>query len=128
MGQLVAFIDCPLTIARGDVSRRLSPAIAFYAGAEEPCSSAGFLVADGFPLICCFKIADGLNRSTRRGEIGTSVPVFGLRPMRSFFLRTMKDPNVESLTVSPFSRASVISLSTNSIISTDVDRDSLPHL
>jgi hypothetical protein len=48
-------------------------------------------------LICCFRIADGLNTTTRRGEIVASVPVFGLRPMRSFFLRTMNDPNDDSL-------------------------------
>ena len=33
-------------------------------------------------LIRCFRIADGLNTITRRGEIGTSVAVFGLRPIR----------------------------------------------
>ncbi len=31
-----------------------------------------------WPLIRCFNIADGLNTITRRGEIGTSVPVFGI--------------------------------------------------
>ena len=29
-----------------------------------------------WPLIRCFRIADGLNTMTRRGDIGTSVPVF----------------------------------------------------
>ena len=33
-------------------------------------------------LMHCLRIADGLNTITRRGEIGTSVPVFGLRPIR----------------------------------------------
>jgi hypothetical protein len=28
------------------------------------------------------RAADGLNTITRRGEIGTEVPVFGLRPIR----------------------------------------------
>jgi hypothetical protein len=67
------------------------------ASAEEPSSATSVLVPDGFPLICCFRIADGLNTITRRGEIVTSVPVFGLRPMRWFFLRTMNEPNDESL-------------------------------
>src|SRR5258708_18623282 len=58
----------------------------------------------------CLRIADGLNTITRRGEIGTSVPVLGLRPMRCPFLRTTKEPNDESFTVSPRSRQSVISL------------------
>src|SRR5579875_2151726 len=34
------------------------------------------------PLIRCLRIADGLNTMTRRGEMGTSLPVLGLRPMR----------------------------------------------
>src|SRR5262245_26958053 len=40
--------------------------------------------ADSAPplLIRCFRIADGLNTITRRGEIGTSLPVLGLRPIR----------------------------------------------
>ena len=52
-----------------------------------------------------FRMFDGLNTMTRRGVIGTSTPVFGLRPMRSPFERTTKEPNDDSLTVSP--RASV---------------------
>jgi hypothetical protein len=35
-----------------------------------------------WPLIRRFRIAEGLNTTTRREDIGTSVPVFGLRPMR----------------------------------------------
>src|SRR5215211_5053478 len=52
------------------------------------------------------------------------MPVFGLRPMRSFFLRTMKDPNDESLTVSPSTKPVVISLKTSSTMAKDSDRDS----
>ena len=43
----------------------------------------------------------GLNTITRRGEIGTSCPVFGLRPTRSPFDRTMNEPKDESFTDSP---------------------------
>jgi hypothetical protein len=39
-----------------------------------------------WPLIRCFRIADGVNTITRRGEFGTSEPVFGLRPIRRPFL------------------------------------------
>jgi hypothetical protein len=39
-----------------------------------------------WPLIRCFRTADGLNTTTRRGETGTLV-VFGLRPLRWPFLR-----------------------------------------
>src|SRR5262249_46045044 len=80
--------------------------------------TAGFrqssLAVTSCPLIRCLRSADGLKTIPRRGEIGTSVPVFGLRPMRCPFLRTMNEPNDDSFTVSPFSRQSVISFSTNS--------------
>ena len=36
----------------------------------------------GSPLMRAFSTLDGLNTITRRGRIGTSTPVFGLRPMR----------------------------------------------
>ena len=75
------------------------------------------------PLIRCFRMADGLNTITRRGEIGTSVPVFGLRPIRWPFLRTMNEPNDDSLTVSPFSRQSVISFRTSSTKADNSVRD-----
>jgi hypothetical protein len=39
-----------------------------------------------WPLIRRFRIADGLNTITEREEIGTSVPAFGLRPIRRPFL------------------------------------------
>ena len=69
-------------------------------------------------------MADGLKTITRRGEIGTSLPVLGLRPIRWPFLRTTKDPKEDSFTVSPRSRQSVISLSTNSTSVADSVRDS----
>src|SRR5712664_1543951 len=75
------------------------------------------------PLIRCFRMAEGLNTITRRGEIGTSVPVFGLRPIRWPFLRTMNDPNDDNFTVSPFSRQSVISFKTSSTKADDSVRD-----
>src|SRR5246127_4550743 len=71
----------------------------------------------------CLRIADGLNTITRRGEIGTSVPVFGLRPMRWPFLRTTNEPKDDSFTVSPPSRQSVISFSTSSTSAEDSVRD-----
>ena len=54
------------------------------------------------PLMRCLRIADGLKTMTRLGEIGTSVPVFGFRPIRWPFFRTMNDPKDDSFTVSPF--------------------------
>src|SRR5207245_9490776 len=65
-------------------------------------------------LMRCLRIADGLNTITRRGEIGTSLPVLGLRPILWPFLRTTNEPNDESFTVSPRSRQSVISFKTSS--------------
>jgi hypothetical protein len=40
-----------------------------------------------WPLIRCFRMADGLNTITRRGEIASSAAVFGVRPIRRPFLR-----------------------------------------
>ena len=53
------------------------------------------------PFIVAFNTLDGLKTSTRRCMIGTSTPVFGLRPMRSPLSRTRHEPNEDSLTVSP---------------------------
>ena len=72
----------------------------------------------------CLRMADGLNTITRRGEIGTSLPVLGLRPMRWPFLRTTNEPKEDSFTVSPRSRQSVISFSTSSTSVADSVRDS----
>src|SRR6266851_7632134 len=74
-------------------------------------------------LMRCLRIADGLNTITRRGEIGTSLPVLGLRPIRWPFLRTTKEPKEDSFTVSPRSRQSVISFSTSSTSVADSVRD-----
>src|SRR6266705_2194727 len=74
-------------------------------------------------LIRCLRTADGLNTITRRGEIGTSLPVFGLRPIRWPFLRTTNEPKEESITVSPCSRQSVISLKNSSTSAADSVRD-----
>src|SRR6516164_10605531 len=74
-------------------------------------------------LIRCLRMADGLNTMTRRGEIGTSLPVLGLRPIRWPFLRTTNEPNDDNFTVSPRSRQSVISLSTSSTSVADSVRD-----
>src|ERR1700722_15446262 len=71
----------------------------------------------------CLRIADGLNTITRRGEIGTSVAVFGLRPIRWPFVRPTKEANHDNFTVSPRSRQSVISLSTSSTNAEDSVRD-----
>src|SRR3990172_5556993 len=57
---------------------------------------------------------DARNTRTRRGGIGTSSPVFGLRPMRWPFERTERLPNDESLTLSPFVKLSATRSSTAS--------------
>jgi hypothetical protein len=68
-------------------------------------------------------MAEGLNTMTRRGEIGTSLPVLGFRPTRWPFLRTTNEPNDDSFTVSPRSRQSVISFKTSSTSVADSVRD-----
>src|SRR5581483_12397229 len=79
--------------------------------------------ATAMPLMRCLRIADGLNTMTRRGEIGTSLPVFGLRPMRCPFLRTTNEPNDDNFTVWPRSKQSVISCNTSSTSEADSLRD-----
>jgi hypothetical protein len=75
------------------------------------------------PLIMDLSTWLGRNTSTRRGAMGTSVPVFGLRPMRWDFWRTAKVPKEESFTVSPLASASHTSSSMSSTICADSLRD-----
>ena len=70
-----------------------------------------------------FKTADGLKTITRHAEIFTSLPVLGFRPIRGRLLRTMKQPNEESLTGSPRSRHPVISLKKTSTSAADWVRE-----
>src|ERR1700722_14344958 len=74
-------------------------------------------------LIWFFSACEARNTSTRRGLIGTSCPVFGLRPMRWPLRRTAKLPKDEILTISPRSSASDISAITDSTSSADSLRD-----
>jgi hypothetical protein len=53
-----------------------------------------------------FMMCEGRKLSTRRGWIGTSSPVLGLRPIRAPFCRTEKVPKDEIFTVSPATSAS----------------------
>src|ERR1700681_3511564 len=84
---------------------------------------ADYLGASPSPLMRCLRISEGLHTIPRRGDIGTSLPVLGFLPTRWPFLRTTNEPNEESFTVSPRSRQSVISLSTNSTSDADSVRD-----
>ena len=67
---------------------------------------------------------EGLNTITRRGSIGTSIPVLGLRPTRSPLSRTTKEPKEDNFTVSPAVRQSQISSRTSSTSAADSVRDS----
>lgn len=51
---------------------------------------------------------EGRKVSTRRGWIGTSSPVFGLRPTRAVFSRTLNVPKEDIFTCSPRTSASDI--------------------
>ena len=66
-----------------------------------------------------FMILLGRNTRTRRGVIGTSWPVFGLRPTRSPLARMPKEPNDDNLTVSPPARLSETSFKISSTMSCD---------
>src|SRR5258708_29086193 len=85
------------------------------AAADERGSAVASAALPGvWRLICRFRMAGHLNTNTRRGEIGTSMPFLGLRPIRWPFLRTTHEPNDDNITVSPFSRQSVLSFTTDS--------------
>ena len=62
--------------------------------------------------------------STRRGRIGTSTPVLGLRPTRWPFCRTRKVPKAEIFTDSPAASAAEMRDSTVSSSAADSLRDS----
>src|SRR5579863_1569509 len=113
VGNFANGAECPRRLVHWPVPAKISAHSRHYGVA---CPSAS-------ELIRCLRIADGLNTITRRGEIGTSLPVFGLRPIRWPFLRTTNEPNDDSFTVSPRSRQSVISLSTSSTRVADSVRD-----
>src|SRR5262249_60227474 len=89
-----------------------------------PCPQVYLVASFSELLIRCLRIAEGLNTITRRGEIGTSLPVLGFRPTRWPFLRTTNEPKDDSFTVSPRSRQSVISFSTSSTSVADSVRES----
>jgi hypothetical protein len=65
----------------------------------------------------------GRNVSTRRGVIGTSIPVFGFRPTRSRLSRSTKVPKPEILTFSPLIRASDTCCRTCSTSTAESDLD-----
>jgi hypothetical protein len=79
---------------------------------------------DRSPLLCRFIIADALKTTTRRGEIGTSAPVLGFRPIRLPLWRTVNVPNDDSLTISPLATLSEISFRTTSTRADDSERES----
>src|SRR6185369_9399943 len=103
----------------GATRRRTAPAC-------RPCVCAGHVGAglrrdahDAAPavepeplLTRSLRTWDERKTKTRRGLIGTSSPVLGLRPTRSPFMRTRKLPKDEILTLSPRASASEISLRT----------------
>jgi hypothetical protein len=61
-----------------------------------------------------FIIAEALKTTARRGKIGASTPVFGFRPMRWPFSRTVNDPNDDNFTISHRAMVSTISFNTRS--------------
>ena len=61
---------------------------------------------------CFLRLLAARNTTTLRGGIGTSSPVFGFRPIRSFFCRIEKLAKLGTLNGSPFARQSEISSKT----------------
>src|SRR5579863_2469197 len=74
---------------------------------------------DSAELIWSLSTWEARKTKTRRGWIGTSVPVLGLRPTRLPFLRTVKLPNDEILTISL--RASALAISFRTVSTSMAD-------
>ena len=54
----------------------------------------GFGFIEGATQLPCLRVAAGLNTTTRRAGIGTSLPVFGLRPTQCPFLGTKNEQRI----------------------------------
>src|SRR5690606_32440603 len=70
-------------------------------------------------LSAALRICEGRKTRTLRASITISLPVWGLRPIRSFFSRTSKLPKPEIFTFSPRSRLCLMVSKTVSTISAD---------
>ena len=73
VGDLADGAECPRRFVHWPVPRKDSRSLPPRYGVTSAAASE---------LIRCLRIAEGLNTITRRGEIGTSLPVFGFRPIR----------------------------------------------
>jgi hypothetical protein len=74
-----------------------------------------------------FIIAEALKTTARRETIGASTPVFGFRPMRWPFSRTVNDPNDDNFTISHRAMVSTISFNTRSTKADDSVRVKSPN-
>src|SRR6202008_960020 len=94
---------------RSECQRRLLDAALHPLSADNnhhsPSTSSSLLVI-GKLLMRALSTLDARKTRTRRGRIGTSCPVFGLRPTRCPLSRTVKLPNDEIFTDSPRAKAS----------------------
>jgi hypothetical protein len=106
-------------LAREGLTSRPSKRLAHY----ETCSAStvskfGLVVplgvSDLSSWIFRFIIAEALKTTARCGKIGASTPVFGFRPMRWPFSRTVNDPNDDNFTISHRAMVSTISFKTRS--------------
>src|SRR5438105_74091 len=96
------------TLSAADMIARMAAALSRYnrtsadrqaqpaASGERSSVPAGASPRGAWRLILCFRMADGLNTTTRRAEILAATPVLGLRPTRWLFLRTVKEPNEDN--------------------------------
>src|SRR5262245_20197323 len=112
--------DLKLVSNLADGSKRLGPLVqSFSSSASNLASYSAAFLRESASLMRCFMMLLARNTRTRRGVIGTSWPVFGLRPILWPLSRIPNEPNEDSFTVSPRSRLATISRSTSSTISAD---------
>src|SRR4029078_4643855 len=112
--------DLKLVSNLADRSERLGRLVqSFSSSASNLASYSAAFLRESASLMRCFMILLARKTSTRRGVIGTSWPVFGLRPILWPLSRIPKEPNEDTFTVSPRSSLATISRSTSSTISAD---------
>src|SRR5262245_46085982 len=102
-----------------DRTKRLGRLVQSFSSSASIASYSAAFLRESASLMRCFMILLARKTSTRRGVIGTSWPVFGLRPILWPLSRIPKEPNEDNFTVSPRSRLATISRSTSSTISAD---------
>jgi hypothetical protein len=86
----ILWTGCQWKALPKDLPRELRRLQTFFQSSPSRALLADLSVA-AKPKFIRLRMPEDLNTMTRRGEVGTSLPVFRLRPMRWPFLRTISE-------------------------------------